>query len=541
MATFDRFGVGTLGLLAAALLATAPAARAGDPAGTPTRLLLGPGSVVPGSPVGNVAFSPQRVAYGDAGWVMNVTMDGHVEMIVTEHGIGLYEGQPLAGGNVVHEIFNSVDSDASGRLATVFFPSDGTLGVAIDETIALITGSPVSAAGLPAGSTWAALLGVDFDTTGHLVVLGTVAEPSAPGAIDALVRYDIGAGGALGNPLVLLSEHSLVEGRAIQGIGSYSDLSFARNDTGHLLCTVEFVDGDGQGPGPAAIVLDGVVLAEHGTPSIIDGRDWSVSLSDPVALNARGDYAFRTRIQAGLTNGFDLLVHNGAVAALETTPVPGLPGTKITRLHAPRLGNDGTLLYLVEWDESPFVPRQGFIVDDQLAVATLATQIEGETLAGLHNDAMEYDLSPDGRRFAFVGYTAFGGWGAYEAPTGPWQDLLGSLAGTGGAAPTLFGLGSLKPSSLLSLDLAGAVPGSVTNLVLGLSHLGLPFHGGVLVPSPDAVLYGLPVNAAGKLKLSGTLPGGLPSALPLHFQFWSVGAGAPTGYSATNGLVALTP
>jgi hypothetical protein len=497
---------------------------------------------VPGSPVGDVAFSPQRVVYGDAGWAMNITMDGHIEMIVAEGGIGLHAGQELPAGETVVDLWLAVDSDPSGRLATTIILDGGVTAITIDDAIALRSGDPVPAAGLQAGSTWAVLQSVDFDTSGHLAVLGTVAEPSAPGnPMDAIIRYDIDAGGALGNPVVMLSQHDLVEGRALDGIGYISDLTFARNDADQLMHTVVFVDGDGQGPGPAAIVLDGVVLAEDGTPSPFEDRDWIVGAADPVALDAQGDWAFRTRIEAGTGDGsFDVIVHNGAIVALESLAMPGLPGSMITRLHAPRLADDGTLLYLVEWSEGPF-NRQGFVVDGKLAVATVATQIEGETLSGLHNDAFEYDLSADGTRFSFVGYPATGGWGAYEAPTGPWQDLAGSLAGTGGVAPTLFGLGSLEPGSILSLQLAGAVPGSVTNLVIGSSQLGAPFHGGVMVPSPDVLLFGLPVNAAGALSLSAALPGSLPSSLPLHFQFWSADAGGPAGFSASNGLVAVTP
>jgi hypothetical protein len=92
----------------------------------------------------------------------------------------------------------------------------------------------------------------------------------------------------------------------------------------------------------------------------------------------------------------------------------------------------------------------------------------------------------------------------------------------------------------VSLELAGAAPGSVTNLVIGASQLGIPFHGGVLVPSPDLLLLGLPVDGDGALALSGTLPG-LPSSVPLHFQFWTADAGGPDGYSASNCLVGLTP
>jgi hypothetical protein len=549
MKSAHRRGWITSGLLAASLIAVGPAApqaHAGDTAQTPTRLLLGPGSEVPGSPIGDVAFAPQRVVYGDDGWAMNITMDGYIEMIVAENGLGVHEGLVLPAGDVVDEIWLSLDSDTSGRLATSVILDDESRSQALtlDDAVVLAEGDTIDTAGLESGSVWASITAVDLDLTDHLLAKGTVEEPSSPGVfIDVIVRFDVDAGGALSSPLVLASTKELVAGRPIDRLGYYSEMTFGTNAAGQFMHTVRFVpevDGD---PGPSAIVLDGVVLAEDGQESMVTGRDWVVSYGDRVQLNELGDYAFLTKIVAGPNDSIQLLVHNGEVVALQGAEAPGLPGTEITRIHAPKLADDGTLLLLIEWDEpGSFIGKDGFFVDGRLVVETVATQIEGYTLSGVNNSETAFDIAPDGSRFIFVGYPgAVAGWGSYEVPTGPWQDMGNALAGTGGDAPTLFGLGSLEVGTQVSLDLAGALPGSTTTMVIGISELGVPFKGGVMHPSPDVLVFGLPVDGNGELSLAGTFPSGLPSGVPLYFQFWTSDVGAPEGFSASNALEATTP
>jgi hypothetical protein len=219
-----------------------------------------------------------------------------------------------------------------------------------------------------------------------------------------------------------------------------------------------------------------------------------------------------------------------------------VPGATIDFISAPRVADDGTLLVLMQWDDPvTSFTTFGFFVDGQLVVQTYATQGDGVQLTYLNNTALSYDLAPDGSRFSFVAYPWTGGWGAYEVPTGPWQSLGNGLAGTAGATPSLFPLGSLEVGEPVSLELAGALPGSSTALIIGTSTVNAPFKGGVLVPSPELVLAGLPLDGSGALTLAATFPPGLPSGVSLAFQFWTVDAGAPAGFSASNAVEGTTP
>lgn len=67
----------------------------------------------------------------------------------------------------------------------------------------------------------------------------------------------------------------------------------------------------------------------------------------------------------------------------------------------------------------------------------------------------------------------------------------------------------------------------------GLSAVGLPLFGGLLVPSPDLLLVGL-TDAVGRSGFGLTIPTAVGPGLSLWFQSWCLDAGAVQGFSATS-------
>lgn len=107
--------------------------------------------------------------------------------------------------------------------------------------------------------------------------------------------------------------------------------------------------------------------------------------------------------------------------------------------------------------------------------------------------------------------------------------------------PKLSGAGSLEPASPVTLSLVRARPGASAALLLGLDAIHTGFKGGVLVPQPDMLVPGLPLNASGALTLAATWPTGIPSGFSVWLQVWMPDAGAPKGLAASNALKATTP
>jgi hypothetical protein len=121
-----------------------------------------------------------------------------------------------------------------------------------------------------------------------------------------------------------------------------------------------------------------------------------------------------------------------------------------------------------------------------------------------------------------------------------WRELGFPLAGTPGT-PHVVGAGTLADNTPVELTLSGALAGSTTNLVMADARLLLPFKRGVLVPDPQLVLLGFPVDASGKTELTSVWPPGLPVGFELVMQFWTSDPGAPKNYSASPGIVATQP
>jgi len=122
------------------------------------------------------------------------------------------------------------------------------------------------------------------------------------------------------------------------------------------------------------------------------------------------------------------------------------------------------------------------------------------------------------------------------AGVSPFTDLGGGKPGTGGLEPVLTGTGPLTGGSSNALDLADALPGTTTNLFFGLRNLSTPFKGGTLVPAPDVLVPGLPVDGTGASSLPFTWPIGVPAGTSVFFQHWVDDPGAGQGLSASNGL-----
>ena len=122
-----------------------------------------------------------------------------------------------------------------------------------------------------------------------------------------------------------------------------------------------------------------------------------------------------------------------------------------------------------------------------------------------------------------------------------WIDLGHGLAGTNGVVPVLQGIGNLAGNDPFTLRLSDALQGSTAYFVLGLSTVYAPFKQGILVPSPGAILPGLPVDGAGNASIGSTWPAGLPAGFSLFSQCWVADGVAPAGFAASNGLRATKP
>jgi hypothetical protein len=121
-----------------------------------------------------------------------------------------------------------------------------------------------------------------------------------------------------------------------------------------------------------------------------------------------------------------------------------------------------------------------------------------------------------------------------------WEDVGLGLAGTGGLTPSLQGEGPLTPGSGNLVTLTDGLAGSSAGLVIGFSRIDAAFKGGVLVPSADELILGIPVSGAGTIAIPFNWPTGIPGDIDTWLQMWVTDPGATKGFAASNGLRATS-
>jgi len=114
------------------------------------------------------------------------------------------------------------------------------------------------------------------------------------------------------------------------------------------------------------------------------------------------------------------------------------------------------------------------------------------------------------------------------------------LAGTGGV-PKIIGGSTLLPSAPFTLKVNDALGSSTGHLIAGFSAINHTFKGGIMIPSPDLLIAGLPLNVYGQLLVATNFPPGIPSGFQLWFQFWIGDPQGPQGFSATPAVHVTAP
>lgn len=105
--------------------------------------------------------------------------------------------------------------------------------------------------------------------------------------------------------------------------------------------------------------------------------------------------------------------------------------------------------------------------------------------------------------------------------------------------PGLSAAGATTPGASLTVELVRGVPSGTSSWVLGASPLFVPLKGGVLVPTLDFLLPGLPLDGAGALSLGAAWPAGIPAGTTVWLQAWIPDPDAPANLSASNGLALI--
>ena len=531
-----------LGLLVLSGWLAAPA-LAGDPTAPAPHLLLTRSTPLPGCPAGGAVLDSLDLDMTPSGWMVRAITGLSLDVAIVDGQWTSYQGQSVGPVATLSALGASFDRDASGQTVLLARIGDTGLGlpqgVVLDDLLVLLEGDAVSGDGIPAGATWDGIDGVALTEDGGLIVNGWLEVPDQPGdQVTLIARYELPAGSSLGPATALAAEDQALDQGLIEWMPANADTGWAVT-AAHLMHTVAYQGVGGFG-GPAGVVLDGVTLALDGQPSIVPGRNWRMhAWLDAVDVSTNGHWAFRTRVD-GPDDGYDVIVADGALVAMESKPAPGFPGTTVVALGGPRVSENGQVMWSARWHDGVTF-SYGLFLNDQLLVKDGTLCDDGHVLTSVYADERFFGVSPDGSTAIFKADRDDGEFGLYEITVGPWVSQGHALAGTGGLPPRLAGHGDQTPGSATTLALFEALPSTLAGFFLGFSQLDLPFKGGVLCPSPDVIVPSLPVSSAGELVVAFPWPAGIPAGTNLWWQSWVLDAGAPKGLGASNCLRSITP
>ncbi|MCB9898735.1 MAG: hypothetical protein H6825_12090 [Planctomycetes bacterium] len=367
------------------------------------------------------------------------------------------------------------------------------------------------------------------------------------GTVRALAVYDDGFGDALYVGGVFSSAGGVPASHIAKRTGSvWSALGSGMNNALGIQALTVFDDGGG-----ADLYAGGFFTSAGGVPANgiarWDGSAWSgmgnglwnelTPVLDPGSVRAlvvHDDgagpalYAAGTFSHAGVLSAKNIAKWNGG----DWAPVgSGLPA-QATSIASHDSGSGpalyvGGYTYMKMWDGGAWSEIGTGLNGAPGAIASLDL---GDGLALFVGG--QFTSSPAGDSYLAK-------WGGCNSPS-RWSDLGFGLTGSAGI-PQLVGTGALAGGDFVSLELTLAKPNTTTALVIGVAELDAAFKGGVLVPTPDIVLSGLPTDGSGSLDITFPWPTGLPSGVTVYYQHWISDPAGPFGFGASNGIAGTTP
>ena len=377
-------------------------------------------------------------------------------------------------GAYIHD-FGSVNINNSGSSGWEFdLLTDGlTQGVYLNTDLLLLEGDISTAQDFTPGTTYTWFFGTKINNNDppQILLNAEVDDPNIPGSDDrALVIVTPNADGPGVTETVVFKEGDILPGQT-EPIISFSKLFtnlYALNDAGDVMFGARLEE-------PVwleVVYINGVLVAEEGSPSPIKGRNWSgLGFGAVVDLNNDGDH-----VLLGLLDGDSqtqiLIARNGEKFVQQGDVLPGTNGAPIMpAVLRPVLINDpGQVLWLGRWDnpadesvlsglllDLTFLVREGVPTKEGFVFKLLAPFSLGQTLA----------MSDNGRYIIFEADLFDNTNGAFLidfGPACPWDlddngsvgasDLLSLLVQWGtdpGGPPDFDGDGTVGASDLLAL------------------------------------------------------------------------------------------
>ena len=362
-----------------------------SPPSAQTRL-IGTGDILAGGETaGGVATGTAQNTSGS--WATHAGVNG-LNALVRDGAVYAMEGDSI--GTLPGAVFGAglfgLDLNEAGDMAYVIPIEEpgkpSTLGLFLGPNLLVRSGDLVPVAGLPAGSTYAALSALDLNDSGQLLMRGTWEVPGSIEINDAMFLFDIAADGTLAGTSIFAQEGDLIPGTtdtvSLLGIGGQMSL----NDAGDVLWYAE-----GGFSSTGYVIKNSTVLATDGTPTPVPGLVWqSTPGGRPMAMNNAGETAWSWAVSPAPDT--HLLVENGSKVVLTGDVLPDLEGVVAFAVHNYlSYADDGTVVW---FGSSSTVG--GLFVNDRLLIESPSV-LDGKLFHLTLSPAVAvhpFSVSPDG-------------------------------------------------------------------------------------------------------------------------------------------------
>ena len=509
-----------------------------DPTLQPT-IVADPGQVIPGSTVGVLA-SVQEITVDSTGALIarGLTDQGVGILMVDFEAFGIDTAQKLFGDEVLNGIGPSLAASASGHVAyRAQLELTYDEAIVIDDRVVMTKGELINTPGVPSQAVLAGVKSVTMNDNLTIVALIEYQLPFALGV--ALLQLQVNAAGQILSSKVIVRPGQTVAGLVVAQIGDAKGRSIVLTQAGDVAYLVRAVGT----PIDRFLVGNQLLLADGDASPLPGGLGVNLVVAgsakdSEVDMTSNGSWAAKVRdLQFGSP---DMLLHDGALVAAEGDMLPG-SSDPVQILGAPMLGDNGNVLYRAGYVPStPISAIYALYLNDRPLVgpgSVIGSRIVASVAYPFPSIPMAlgqapYAMDDAGETvYASVVFTN-GEWAVLRYDIGPWVSEGAGLVGSGMKAWRLTASGPLVPGTTTRLAVVDGEPDGSFALVIGLSLANLPFHGGILCPTADVVLVGLPLDANGSWQISSPWPPGTPAGLPTWWQAWQY----PFGLYATNCL-----
>jgi len=480
---------------------------------------------------------------------INNNMDWRAE-VTTANGLGpdtmvgpngavAQESMPLLFPNgATLRSFDSIQLNSAGHMSmNVFLNNTSGTGddsaVYYDLTMLVQEGQFVQAEPFDPLTYYRTFYDTKIDDNGNVLLLCAVDDPTILSTVDYAVMYlQTDTFGDLVSELVIAMEGDPVgQTGGLITILRTGPHSYDLSDKGSIVFSA---DTDLPTTMDGVVILNDEIIAQEGTPSPVEGRNWSVLSSAEVSINNSDDWVVSATINGSSSSNL-LIARNGQKFVQEGDPVPGIPQYTLTTFGSGPvdIADTGEVLWYGDWNDPNTQVDTGLFVDDQLIVQEGVSMVDGVIIDTLIGATDGYAFSDDGRFVIFEAILQNGVDGAFVATC---KGQVTSIPGCNPDGSSLTVVGG-SPSLGETLELRLNSPSPATGLrflaiagvhVVDGSGCGvdLPGIGEVLIgftpPNPFTLPAGTHTGGPGLISLE--IPNnpalvGMPRFLQAYYLF----------------------